>query len=200
MGLSDEETGVYMKMLAFQWLKGGLPNDAKSVRIAINSRKNPSENVMKKFTVSDDGLLRNERLEKEREKQAKFRESRAENAVKRWSKKSTSNARASSSICTAPCTEDALQSSSSTSVKDKEALPFSSKEFTEAWTDWKQFRKEKKSPVTPTMGKAQLAKMAELGEARSIAMIRHTIEKGWQGLREPDAQPELGSTTKWITT
>lgn len=111
MGMSDDEIGVYIKMLAFQWVKGGLPADPKTIRIAINSRKNPSENVLKKFTVSEDGLLRNERLEQERQKQATFRESRADNAKKGWAKKRTSNARASMSICIAACENDALQSS-----------------------------------------------------------------------------------------
>lgn len=111
MGMSDEEIGVYIKMLAMQWERGALPNCPKSIRFLINSRKNPSENVMKKFEVSDDGMLRNERLEKERKKQESFRESRVENAKKRWDKTCTSNARASGSICIT----DALHSSSSSS-------------------------------------------------------------------------------------
>lgn len=111
MGMSDEEIGVYIKMLAMQWERGGLPNCPKSIRFLINSRKNPSENVMKKFEKCDDGMIRNERLEKERKKQVTFRESRAKNAKARWDKQCTSNARASGSICI----NDALQSSSSSS-------------------------------------------------------------------------------------
>lgn len=111
MGMSDEEVGVYIKMLAMQWERGSLPNCPKSIRFLVNSRRNPSENVMKKFTISDDGTIRNDRLEKERQKQITFRESRVENAKKRWEKQSTSNARALSSTCK----KDALQSSSSSS-------------------------------------------------------------------------------------
>lgn len=111
MGMSDEDVGVYIKMLAFQWDRGGLPNCPKSIKTTINSKRNPSEIVLKKFSVCEDGLIRNERLEQEREKQISFRESRSDNAKKRWEKPTTSNARASASTCKT----DALQSSSSPS-------------------------------------------------------------------------------------
>lgn len=109
MGMSDEDVGVYIKMLAFQWDRGGLTNCPKSIKSMINSKRIPSEIVLKKFQLGTDGLLKNERLEQEREKQASFRESRSDNAKKRWGKETTSNARASTSICEM----DALQSSSS---------------------------------------------------------------------------------------
>lgn len=270
MGLTDEETGVYMKMLAFQWLKGGLPPDIKTIKTTIGCRRPPSDAVLQKFKLCEDGLLRNERLESERNKQSAFRASRTEAGAIGGRKRAeriqiarekathtkaeweelrdyfegccicgeTENickdhikpiyqggsdgvenlqplcARCNSSkgpdstdhrasraaflgkqmpsIWVARATERpkqivALQSSSSTSVKDKEALPFSSTEFAEAWKDWKQFRKEKRAPVTPTMAKQQFADMVMMGEARAIAAIRFTIGKGWQGLREPDA-------------
>jgi len=64
--------------------------------------------------------------------------------------------------------------------------PFTSEAFAAAWSDWVQFRKEIKKPLTPTMIKAQFKDFAEKGEERSIAMIRHTIRRGWWGLREED--------------
>lgn len=66
-------------------------------------------------------------------------------------------------------------------------LPFPSDAFRNAWSDWQQHRKEIKKPLTPTSTKQQLRNFAEMGEARSIAAIRHTIGNGWQGIREPDA-------------
>lgn len=113
MGMTDEEVGVYIKMLALQWVKDGLPTDPKAIKTAINSRKIPSENVLRKFIANDDGTLRNERLELERQKQENFRASRAENASKRWGKRCTSNARASGSIPGSTCKTDALLTSSS---------------------------------------------------------------------------------------
>lgn len=70
-------------------------------------------------------------------------------------------------------------------------LPFPSDAFKSAWTDWVAFRREIKKPVTPTMAKAQLRQLRSLNERRAIAMIEHTIGKGWQGLREQDGAAEM---------
>jgi len=67
-------------------------------------------------------------------------------------------------------------------------LPFASKAFHSAWGDWEQHRKEIKKPLTPTSTKQQLRNFAEMGEARAIAAIYHTIGNGWQGIREPEQQ------------
>jgi hypothetical protein len=61
--------------------------------------------------------------------------------------------------------------------------------FRAAWGDWKAHRLEIKKPLKPTQSVKQLAKLESIGELRAIAMIEHTIEKGWQGLREPDSPP-----------
>jgi uncharacterized protein YdaU (DUF1376 family) len=77
MGMSDEEIGAYIKMLAIQWERGSLPENANSIKKLINSRKVPSDFLLEKFPLSSDGTRKNLRLEKEREKQASFRASRA---------------------------------------------------------------------------------------------------------------------------
>lgn len=58
-------------------------------------------------------------------------------------------------------------------------------EFKKAWSDWVQFRREKKKPLTPQMVEKQIASFAEWGPGRAIAAINFTILKGWQGLQEP---------------
>lgn len=115
MGMSDDEIGVYIKMLAFQWEREFLPNDAKLIKKIIGSSRVPSKTVMAKFEVCSDGNLRNARLEKERQKQISFRETRAANAQQRWKKDSTSNARASDMHIENGCITDALHTSSSSS-------------------------------------------------------------------------------------
>jgi hypothetical protein len=62
-------------------------------------------------------------------------------------------------------------------------------EFSEAWNLWKKHRVEIKHPLKPTMASQQLAKFEEWGVERSIAAIRFTVLKGWQGIKEPDEQP-----------
>lgn len=59
-------------------------------------------------------------------------------------------------------------------------------EFESAWNDWVNHRKELKKPLKPTMAVAQLKMLADMGCLRAVAMIRHTVTMGWQGLREPE--------------
>jgi hypothetical protein len=56
-----------------------------------------------------------------------------------------------------------------------------------AWMAWAKFRREKKAALTDSTIEKLLVDMAEMGQARAIAAINHTIMKGWQGLREPDS-------------
>ena len=59
-------------------------------------------------------------------------------------------------------------------------------EFTEAWANWLQHRTEIKFPLKPTGAKAALTELAKMGSDRAVAAIKHTIFKGWRGLREPE--------------
>lgn len=74
-----------------------------------------------------------------------------------------------------------------TKEKNMPVLPTSLKaceEFAPAWETWLTYRKEMRKTVTPTMAAGMLSKMEKMGPARAVAMIRHTIENGWQGLYE----------------
>jgi hypothetical protein len=81
----------------------------------INSRKVPSEMVLRKFVICDDGFLRNERMETVREKQKSFADTRKNNANKRWEKSKNGDALAMHVHDGSICITDALHSSSSTS-------------------------------------------------------------------------------------
>jgi hypothetical protein len=75
--------------------------------------------------------------------------------------------------------------------RDKETpTPFpdclDTERFRVAWSEWKAHRLEIRKPLKPTQARKQLAMLADIGEQRAVVMIAHTIEKGWQGLREPD--------------
>jgi len=59
-------------------------------------------------------------------------------------------------------------------------------EMRAAWLTWCQHRREIKKPLKPTMVEQQISQFAEWGESRSIAAIRHTIARGWQGIQEPE--------------
>ena len=66
-------------------------------------------------------------------------------------------------------------------------LPFDSLAFRDAWVSWFNHRQEIKKPISAETHKSQLKTMGVMGEKKAIDAIRFTIDKGWQGLHEPDA-------------
>jgi len=68
------------------------------------------------------------------------------------------------------------------------ALPFDSSDFSLFWQNWNQHLIEKKKPLKPTARKQQLARLKEMGEARAIAALKHSMANNWQGIFEPDSK------------
>ena len=73
MDMTNEEVGVYIRLLCRQHQKGHIPES----RI-----KTVPEEVQSKFTKDENGLYYNERLDKEIEKRQKYTESRRNNGAK----------------------------------------------------------------------------------------------------------------------
>lgn len=74
--MEQEEVGAYIRLLCCQWNKGHIPKDrARMENVAGGS---VSEYVLSKFNPCEDGELRNERMEKERDKQIKYRQKQSE--------------------------------------------------------------------------------------------------------------------------
>ena len=69
-------------------------------------------------------------------------------------------------------------------------LPFVSAAFQSAWEDFTKHRSEIRKPLKPTSTKMALAELQAMGERRAIIAIKHTIAKGWQGIREPEIQEQ----------
>lgn len=80
--MTNEEVGVYVRLLCYQWSKGAIPSDTDRLNLICCGNAKP--HAIAKFGLCEDGMLRNERMEKERSKQAAFREKQAENGKKRW--------------------------------------------------------------------------------------------------------------------
>lgn len=57
-------------------------------------------------------------------------------------------------------------------------------DFRAAWFSWVQYRKEIRHALKPSTVEAQLGQLAPFGSDKAIAMIRQSVEKGWQGLFE----------------
>ena len=79
---TDEEFGCYCRLLFSSHVNDGLTNDIKRLRRISDSIEANKDLVLQKFFVDDDGKLRNERLEKERQKRADFSKSQKWNATK----------------------------------------------------------------------------------------------------------------------
>jgi len=60
--------------------------------------------------------------------------------------------------------------------------------FLKVWLEWEQHRKEIRKPLKPMQIKKQLKRLGELGLTKAIEAINHTINMGWQGIREPEPE------------
>lgn len=78
--MTTADVGAYIRLLCHQWNRGSIPVEPeKQQRLAGGS---VSVDVIAKFKVCQDGLLRNERLEVERKKQSDFRRKQSEKGIK----------------------------------------------------------------------------------------------------------------------
>jgi len=136
------------------------------------------------------------------ERQKRFREREKRNAkpLRRNAKTLRSNARVTQTLHIAEAEADTESTCTSITNTDTKGLhtpltpqggklPFSSGSFAAAWADWMQFRAELRKKLTPSTAKAQLKKLADMGERDAIASIRQSISNGWQGLFEPKDTP-----------
>lgn len=91
---SNEEIGVYLRLLIHQWINKTLPKNEKSLskisKISPKKFQNVFPNISHKFEVKNENEIYNPRLEEEREKQNKWLKQQAEHgrlgANARWNK------------------------------------------------------------------------------------------------------------------
>ncbi len=76
--------------------------------------------------------------------------------------------------------------------KKEQAFSFpeklNSKEFSDAWSQWTEYRREIKKKLTASTIEKQLAKLAGFGSAKAVRSIELSIENGWLGLFDPDSK------------
>jgi hypothetical protein len=61
--------------------------------------------------------------------------------------------------------------------------------FRKVWSEWEVHRREIKKPLKPTQIQKQLKKLSEMGLTKALEALNHTIQNGWQGIRQPDLSP-----------
>lgn len=124
--LDAEAIGCYLLLLCFQWMHGFVPSDA-SQRARICRKSTPEfaplwDSISDKFVVSDDGCLRNERMEVVRGNQLAVSEKRRE--AGRLGGKAN-----------AKQTVKQKRTKGSMKVEDRR-LKYTSKEIESAFADW----------------------------------------------------------------
>lgn len=127
-----------------------------------------SESVLKRMKV------RNDKSDKARE-----------SALERWNK------RKNNTIAMRSHSDgNAIKERRGEEIKGKETadaqilglLPFESIDFSIAWNEWLQFRKEIKKKMTPKSAEKQLNFLGARPELEAIAIINQSIQNGWTGL------------------
>lgn len=80
LDMSQQEVGIYIKLLCFQWSRGGLPNDIGRLAMLVQTNNEPSNEAAlryvldTKFVACQDGQLRNNRMEEVRKEAEKWHE------------------------------------------------------------------------------------------------------------------------------
>jgi uncharacterized protein YdaU (DUF1376 family) len=78
--MSQKDVGAYIRLLCVQWNNGAIPCEPEKISRLAGGKV--SSEVVAKFTKSEDGLLRNSRLEKERAKQEQYRGLQRDKGIK----------------------------------------------------------------------------------------------------------------------
>lgn len=207
MFLTNEEIGIYIKMLAKQWTDGQIPKKRLGFLVGIEW-DNFSDELKSKFTDLG-GYILNERLENEREKKQKYLKKQSENGKKggrpKKSKplKNTENTNNKTQKKPKPLKnknpnenqkkplEDEIEIEEENNNEKEEQLkmPFSSKNFKAQWDLWKVFRKKKDkfSFLNVDSENRKLTELKNLSgndEKTAIKIIQQSIDNGWKGLFE----------------
>lgn len=201
--MSAEEVGGYMRLLCYQWTKGGLPNDDGKLSMMAGCDRNAMASIRHKFGIGVDGKLRNERMEQVRAEQDAYRARQAENASKRWKKNGSAmppqcdgNATAYAvgvpegmpNACPSPSPSSSIQPPNPQGGVEEVSLPeeVDTPELRQAWIDYTQYRKERRlAKLQPSSIRRQFEQFRQWGVESSVACIDLTIRKGWQGIVEP---------------
>lgn len=212
MEMSQTEVGAYIRLLCHQWNRGSIPVETeKQQRLAGGS---VSVDVLAKFPADESGLLRNRRMEMERQKQTAYREKQREKGLlsaeaRKGINRSTN--RGSTGVPTAaqpeyqpecqPDTQPEVNSPSPSPSPNQEKenskwhlafgldLPenLQTQNCLEALNDWLAYKKELKTAYKATGLKAMLTKLSrEFTSAELPTAIERSMSNNWQGIFKAD--------------
>lgn len=197
---TNEEVGMYLRLLLSEWINGPLPSDTKKLaqiaRISPKKFSNLFQICSKKFIPDGNGFLINLKMEKIREKVNKYIEQKKKagmaSAQKRWPDSNGRYNTRSTGVVTHPVTKS-CQPISNTYIKKKEKYKKEKrKDFypdwldLDLWLDFIKYRKTIKAPLTERAEKILLTELGKLIDAKQgtqQSIIEQTIASGkWYGL------------------
>lgn len=186
--MSNEEVGVYIRMLCHDWINGGLPDDSARLLRLFNCDQAVLEICLSTFTEKG-GRLFNNRLTKERKKQARYRQKQSKNAQTRWGQRDKPvppHSHRNAKTMPAQCSSTSSSSSSPSTNKDphKPPLKLTAPDvagLTDAkWSEWMTYLREKRVYPTCTQIVQWTALLNKLSDP--AAAIDKAICAGWKGL------------------
>lgn len=90
--MTAEEVGGYMRLLCYQWVKGGVPANDETLCKLSGCTVAAITAVKGKFSVTKNpAILRNKKLERVRRDLAAFRQRQSQKAVSSWKKRKSNN-------------------------------------------------------------------------------------------------------------
>jgi uncharacterized protein YdaU (DUF1376 family) len=203
--MSAEEVGGYIRLLCHQWTKGGIPNDEDRAGRMAGLMGSPSlRYVLAKFTPCEDGMLRNDRLERIRAEKKQYSDNQSQSGAKgaaiRWGKCQTYGNPNGLAIATPLATplangwpEDSSPSPSPSPNKDIGGKPPSPH-------DAPSIPKPRMRLEKPTLEMC-IANAAEIGLPADEAdqFLNHHEARGWKGIVDWKAAMRTwrGNWKKW---
>lgn len=190
---SDEEVGVYLRLLCIQHQHGGLIS--KSV---FNSKTEKYPNVRQKFVETEDGFF-NQRLMREMVKRQKKSSNLSANALKRWEIEKQKQCNCIANV--KPHENENENINKKGGVGENRMDLFAqfmsvaqveSKAFNQSWENWIDQHIEKNDALTPKQAKAQLEMLAGINLKDAIAMLNYSFRQGYKGLVQPK-ENDIGS-------
>ena len=211
MTLNDR--AIYRDLLDHQAASGSLPDDSQTLANMAMCSVGQMEAFVQRygdklFPIGEDGARRNEKLQANRDailaRRNKRRSAGAKGAEARWHGKRNSNANGNA---IGKRNADAMASHSQNhNQKNKEppkppggglgssfwpvvvqVLPPSMRTdaLRDAWLEYEQHRRDKRSRMTRKSAEKQAKALAEINdEQRAIRAIDHSIASGWTGIFE----------------
>ncbi|KAF2518273.1 YdaU family protein [Flavobacterium salilacus subsp. salilacus] len=197
--MTCEETGAYIKLLAYQWVNLGIPKQRVGIIIGTGW-ENVWQSIRDKF-IEKNGVFYNQRLELEREKRARFKQKQSENGKKGGRPKKDTSITNDTAINPPLTQKKPLENESeyekeNNNEYEKEgtgektvAHPYATEAFAQQWQAWKNYRATEhnfyyRSPQSEQAALSELGTLSGGSEADAIAIMHQSMSKGWKGFFE----------------